>query len=358
MQNINLSEICHFDKIILNNCTDIIAVKDLNYNYIICNTSFCQLFDTTDETKILHKNINDLFPPEISGAIKLKTEQVFVLGKNLSFPLKYNDKNYNIYLYPIKKNTKTDGVLTIAIDCTKEETENNQKEMFIATLAHDLKTPLLAQIKSLEMIKKGIWGSLNPEQAEIISIIIESSEFMKKMLYSLLEIYRLKSGKISINPEKFDSEILIQSCIKEINNLAKSCNINIKYTNSAVNTVIVGDKTLIKRVILNLLDNSISYAYKNSRIDITLNGDEQFLVIKIKNIGNEIKKEFSQHIFEKYVTGQNLNQKQGTGLGLYYCKVAVEAHNGEIILKNNKNINEFIIKIPKNYSSVNYLQFV
>lgn len=358
MQNINLSEICYFDKIILNNCTDIIAVKDLNYNYIMCNTAFCQLFDTTDETEILHKNINDLFNGEICNTIQLKTKQVFDSGESLSFTLKYKNKAYNIYLYPIKQNEKTNGLLTFAFDNTKEEAENNQKEMFIATLAHDLKTPLLAQIKSLEMIKKGVWGALNNEQAEIISVIIESSEFMKQMLYSLLEIYRFKNGKISINPEKFDLEILIQSCLKEIMGLAKSNNIDIKYTNLCADTIINGDKTLIKRVLLNLLDNSINYAYKNSQIDISINSNEKLCIIKIKNTGNEIKKEISQHIFEKYVTGSNLNQKTGAGLGLYYCKTAVEAHNGKIILNNDKNLNEFIIEIPKEFSSVNYLQFI
>lgn len=358
MQNINLSEICSLDKVILNNCTDIITVKDLNYNYITCNTAFCQLFDTTDETKILHKNINDLFSSEICNTIRLKTKQVFDNGENVSFSLKHKEKTYNIYLYPIKQNEKTDGVLTFALDCTKEKAENSQKEMFIATLAHDLKTPLLAQIKSLEMLKKGIWGSLNNDQTEIISVIIESSEFMKQMLYSLLEIYRFKNGKILINPEKFDLEILIQSCIKEILGLAKSNNINIKYTNLCADTIINGDKTLIKRVILNLLDNSINYAYKNSQIDIFINSDEKLCVIKIKNTGSEIKKEFSQHIFEKYVTGQNLNQKPGVGLGLYYCKTVVEAHNGKIIFNNDKNLNEFIIEIPKEFLSVNYLQFI
>ena len=101
-----------------------------------------------------------------------------------------------------------------------EITQKEQKDLFWATVVHDLKTPLVAQIRSLELLRKEYWGKINNEQKKILDIIIESSDFMKEMLYSLLETSKIENGFAKLNIEYFNINQLIELCINEYKNLA------------------------------------------------------------------------------------------------------------------------------------------
>jgi signal transduction histidine kinase len=238
-----------------------------------------------------------------------------------------------------------------------EKTLKEQKELFTATVIHDLKTPLNAQIRSLELLKKGYWGKLNNGQKEILDIIIESSVFMKEMLYSLLEILKLENNFTKLNPETFDINQLMELCINEYKPLALLNNIFISYKH-VKKEYISADKNLVRRIITNLLDNSIKYGFKNTTVYIATEENEKNIIINFKNTGYKISDSDKVHIFDKFSSFSELNQKPGIGLGLYYCKKAAEAHNGTIELVSDGNTNEFIVKLPKEYNENNYLNFV
>jgi signal transduction histidine kinase len=124
-------------------------------------------------------------------------------------------------------------------------------------------------------------------------------------------------------------------------------NIKIEYINTAKEPKITADKRLIRRVFANMFNNGINYSYKNTNLIINLYESDNKIYIKIKNTGYEIPEEIKEHIFDKYVSSGQLNHKTGAGLGLYYCKKAVEAHNGNISLIAENNCNEFVIEFPK-----------
>ena len=133
-----------------------------------------------------------------------------------------------------------------------------QKELFIETLIHDLKTPLQAQITGLKLLKKDKKSVLTNNQIELIDIILESAEFMKEMLFSVLDIYKLENGVIKLNYELLNIDKLIQICVNELNSEAISKNVRIKYINSLQNPFVYVDKTLFRRVITNMLNNGIN----------------------------------------------------------------------------------------------------
>ena len=238
---------------------------------------------------------------------------------------------------------------------TKEEQKNN---LLTATVIHDLKTPLIAQIRSMELLRKGYWGELNKAQDDILDVIIESSNFLKEMLYSLLDVLKFENGLGQINPQEFNLNELILLCINEYKTLAAAKNIKIIFNSANDSHLLTADKNLIRRVIMNLTDNSIKYGLNDSDVIISTEEKADFLIMKFKNTGFEITQETKAHIFEKFVSGNNFKQNPGTGLGLYYCKKAIEAHNGEIELISKGNSNEFIVKLPKEYISKSYLNFV
>ena len=111
------------------------------------------------------------------------------------------------------------------------DTENDEieacRELYIATLTHDLKNPVQAQLMSLKMLTEGVFGELNREQKEIVAMITESANYMYEMLYSILTTYKLDNGVIKLDKKFFTPEGLLHKCINEAKTLAMSKNISI-----------------------------------------------------------------------------------------------------------------------------------
>lgn len=216
----------------------------------------------------------------------------------------------------------------------------DDKELFFATLAHDLKNPVQAQLLSLKMLVNGAFGALNSQQKDILSILLESSNYMHNMLVSILNSYKIDNGGIHLNKKEIFIDELVQNCINETKAFAKSKNLKIIYKSD--NSKVFADIIQLRRVISNLLNNSINYSFKNSKIFISINSDNKNIKFSIENNSPKIPSEIKERIFEKYISGT----LTGIGLGLYLSKQVIEAHNGKIYLKANGTSNKFIFEIP------------
>lgn len=255
---------------------------------------------------------------------------------------------YKVHKAPILDvNDSVTGIVSIVQNIDVEKQLELQKELFLATLTHDLKTPLQAQISSLELISKGTVGNINPSQKEIVDMIIESASFMREMLYSILSTYKYENGMVHLNKQDFNVDSLIKICMKETFHLAKEKHIEIDYKNLAIDSIINADESQIRRVFANILNNAINYAYRNTKIFVYFQEYKNSFKIKIKNTSAVIPENIKRQIFDKYVSGADLSQRRGIGLGLYFCKKVIEAHNGTISLNGIDNSNEFIIELPK-----------
>ena len=103
-----------------------------------------------------------------------------------------------------------------------------QRDLFLATLTHDLKNPLQAQISSLEMLYKEYYGKIDEGHQEIMELIIESSKYMRDMLCTLLKTCKDYSGIIKIKFSNFNVLYLIEKCVKEVHDLGKIKGVEIK----------------------------------------------------------------------------------------------------------------------------------
>lgn len=256
---------------------------------------------------------------------------------------------YKFHKVPILlSNNDVSGLITIVKNIDNEKILENRKSLFLATLSHDLKNPLLAQISSLDLFSKGTFGELNETQKEIIDLILESSQYMRDMLYSLLKAFKDNHGSIKFERQNFDVYKLISKIIKEMNDLAVENNIKINFesTISDNNKMIYADEIQLRRVVGNILNNAISYGYKNTEINIKMWTQGQNLKISFENTSDIIPDDLKNIIFDKYVCGKNVTSGLGIGLGLYFCKKVLEAHEGNIHLETNGNHNKFVINLP------------
>ena len=265
------------------------------------------------------------------------------------------DKNkhwYNLVKAPIiKDDGSIDGLITITRNIDKQKTLENQKDLFIATLVHDLKNPLLAQISSLDLVVKGYFGKLDDTQLEILTTTLESANYMKEMLYTLINTYKYDSGTVVLEKSDFNIEELIKTCIKEHSSLALEKEVEVVFETNLKDKdkILTIDSKQIRRVIANLLNNGINYADKNSKFLISVVDKKDFVEISFSNQGILIDKTTQKHLFEKYITEANKYQRIGFGLGMYLSKKVLEAHDGTISYTSKlPNCNIFIATLPKN----------
>ena len=254
---------------------------------------------------------------------------------------------YRVHKAPILTETNdVTGLVTIAKNIDAEKQLETQKNLFLATLSHDLKNPLQAQISSLEMFYKQFAEKVNDEQKEILELIIESAKYMRTMLCTLLNTCKNNYGVIQLERQNFDIEKTLIRSVKEIKNLALERKLELKTKIKSNNNIVFADELQIRRVINNLLSNAVNYAYENSCIKIDLETTGNSVIIGIENQSDIIPDNIKKHIFDKFVCGDKLQSNARVGLGLYFCKKIVDAHKGKIALQTNNTANRFIVEIP------------
>ena len=267
--------------------------------------------------------------------------------------LKNNDSRwFKVTKCPIVNHEKQIiGICSVARDIDAEKTAAEQRETYVATLTHDLKTPTIAQIKALDLLLNDHMGPLNNEQKELLLLTKDSCNFMYDMLSTLLSTYKYENGDYTLNIEQCNILTLVEETVNELESMLKEKNITIEINTEGNVFVTDCDRMQIKRVITNILGNAISYAYSNTPIYILIKQDENGIHFETKNESPYINPETMNNLFKKYVSHAAKFNKIGVGLGLYLSKQIIDTHKGKIYaqsFEDNYNVFGFILPPVKN----------
>ncbi|MCM1339679.1 MAG: PAS domain-containing sensor histidine kinase [Muribaculaceae bacterium] len=279
----------------------------------------------------------------------LKTGECLSLEKPIR--LKNGDYSwYSVHKTPLKnKNGKIYAVATFTRNIDAEKRIQEQRETYIATLSHDLKTPAIAQVRALELLLSGQMGEFNNSQKEMLKLTLDSCNYMYDMIYTLLSTCKFESGAVKLNYSTVDMTELLNESIHEISNLAQENSIKLEL--DCVEPCFIDvDKIEIKRVVINLLSNAINYAFPSTVVKVIMRTVDNRFEFRVINSSPYIEPEVMLGLFRKYVSHSQKYNKVGIGLGLYLSKKIVEAHDGEIIaesLKTQANTFGFIIPVYK-----------
>jgi signal transduction histidine kinase len=224
-----------------------------------------------------------------------------------------------------------------------------QKEDFIATLAHDLKTPLVSADRILELMTNGALGKLEPNQAEILSKLRESNNALLRMVQNLLALYRYESGVEALFVERTNFYALATTCAAEIRPVADNKKIKISVDVSEAMDPVYVDSIAMRRVITNLLSNAIKFTNEGGAIKLTakLIENGSLLKLEVEDSGVGVAPDDLEHLFKRFWQGNQKNRAIGTGLGLHLCLNIVQAHKGTITCNSEVGKGtKFTIVIP------------
>lgn len=222
------------------------------------------------------------------------------------------------------------------------------KEEFAATLTHDMKVPVIAELNSLNYLLEGRFGELNSKQAEIINLMKVSNQELKDLIENMLETYRLEQKKLELNLTENNFNEFLISVVKEMQPIAINSKhtivANIEETNNLLTKF---DVFQLKRVVKNLLQNAISFSQNATEIVIETKKFDEKIKLSVTNKGSGISPEDLDLIFHKYYSGQSKFRKAGTGLGLYLSQQIILAHNGKIEVDCAKEgYTTFVLTLP------------
>lgn len=204
------------------------------------------------------------------------------------------------------------------------------KTNFIATISHELKTPLASSDFSLKLLEDERTGVLNREQKELIENLKEDNKRLLRILSELLDLSQVESGKIQLNLQSVTPQTIIQKAEESILNTAKEKNITIKKEIPENLPLVKADADKAAWVLNNFLSNAIKYTPENGGIIIKAIHNNNLLEIGVQDFGTGIESSFQSKIFDRYFKVPNTGVKKGTGLGLAISKDFTEAMGGNI----------------------------
>lgn len=219
----------------------------------------------------------------------------------------------------------------------QKETERLRDD-FIATLTHDMRTPLLAAIQTLKFFLEGSLGSLDEKQKVLLSTMLQSNEDLLGLVNALLEVYRFDSGKLELCKTLFPIKDLVEQCYNEIKPLAKNKGINFELIFELDDDLcITADRGELKRVITNLCGNAVNYTNKDGEIKVLAKAQNGDFIFSVSDNGNGIPQADIPNLFKRFSQGTLRKRSTGTGLGLYLSRQIIEAHGGKIWVDSKLN---------------------
>ncbi|MEO6668526.1 MAG: ATP-binding protein [Ferruginibacter sp.] len=207
------------------------------------------------------------------------------------------------------------------------------KTNFIATISHELKTPLASSDFSLKLLEDERVSKLSNEQKELIWHLKEDNQRMLKILSELLNMSQVEAGHIQLNIQMVDPTSIIQTAIDTVSGTAKEKNITINNLTVKGLPLIKADHEKTTWVLNNFLTNAIKYSYNDAIINIGLKKQDGNIIFYVQDFGPGISSEYLPRLFERYFQVPGSKEK-GSGLGLAISKEIIDAQHGKIWIES------------------------
>lgn len=208
------------------------------------------------------------------------------------------------------------------------------REDLIATLTHDLKTPLLGEQKTLYYLLEGAFGPLADEQAEVLAALHRTNERQLALVENLLAVYRHDNLGVDVQMNPINMDELVADILTELQYLANERHIALEYDCQATPPLVCGDELALKRVLSNLIHNALNYAPADGVIRVKLSQAQDKVWVAVEDTGPGLSEQDVEHVFHRFYRADGNRQVIGTGLGLYLSRQIIQAHKGRIWAEN------------------------
>lgn len=203
------------------------------------------------------------------------------------------------------------------------------KTNFIATVSHELKTPIASIKMSLKLLENKEVGTINEEQKHLIESIKDDSNRLLKITGELLNMSQVETGNIQLNIQQSSADEILDYALEAVKIPAEQKHIHVQIDKEGQLPLVMADSEKTAWVLINFLTNAIRYSSEQSKIFIDIKNENNYIIFSVKDEGRGIDGRYRDKIFDRYFQVPD-SHKSGTGLGLAISKEFIQAQGGEI----------------------------
>jgi NtrC-family two-component system sensor histidine kinase KinB len=340
---------------VLNSTREGVLVIDANGRIAIANHRLVELWGI-EASNLLNRNLAELvnqpslgLPAKLGATAAELLELLINLSQHLDIPSSRRTYQLDGPITRFIERTGTPvidshqrviGWVMVLRDVTEEKEAQTAREQLTSMIVHDLRSPLTSVLGSLKLIDDvyrakddlGIMG-------ETLDVGLRSTRRMILLVDSMLDVFRTESSKIPLNQGTHPIKTLVIALTDDLRPLAEeqSVALIVDIEDNLPDVNMDADK--IERVLMNLLDNAIKFTPPDGKISVQLHRWDQnpaFVLCEVSDSGTGIPDNFLERIFDRYVQVSGNTGRRGVGLGLAFCRLAIEAHGGRIWAQNRE----------------------
>lgn len=242
-----------------------------------------------------------------------------------------NDIYIDVYVHRIEVDGE-EQLQWILRDITERKNLDSLREDLSSMIYHDLRSPLANVVSGLDVLEMMLPADQDPTIKSVLDIAMRSTERVQRLVNSLLDTSRMEAGQRLGNPEPTQVIDLVQSALDAVGPGAQGKEVTLEAAVPKGLPKVMADGEMIRRVFINLIENAIKYSNEGMKITVGAKRAGDFVELWVKDEARGIPKSDQERIFEKFARVQvgATGKTKGLGLGLAYCKLAVEGHGGKI----------------------------
>jgi PAS domain S-box-containing protein len=315
---------------VLREAREAVVVTDESERILLCNAAahvILGLGDTTlcgqpARTVLPHLVLREMFANarEMEQAVRREV------------PLK-NGATFNAQLTPIEGV----GYVLVMQDITHLKELGRIRSEFVATVSHDLRTPLTNILGYIELLPRA--GPLTEQQQEFISRVRESMESITELIGDLLDIGRIEAG-FDLDMSPCDLVQVIEASVKNFRSQAREKKQDLRWERPQALLLVNGNTRVLGQVMDNLISNAVKYTQEGGWVSVSAGAEDGYVIVRVADNGVGIPPAQQPYIFERFyrVESEETANISGTGLGLAIVKTAIEKHKGRVWVESKPGL--------------------
>ena len=244
---------------------------------------------------------------------------------------------FNKDILDVTNNNEVIGQVIVLRNITPFHELNEAKTNFIATVSHELKTPISSIKMSAQLLADNRVSALNADQTELLKSITDDADRLLKITSELLNMSQAETGNIQLKLQPVQPEVIVENALQAVLFQAQHKNISITKNLPSKLSSVYADAEKTSWVLINFLTNAVKYSPESSVIEISISQKENKISFAVKDHGKGIEEKYLPKLFDRYFKVPGTYERSGTGLGLAISKEFIEAQGGTIQVKSILN---------------------
>lgn len=329
-----------------------LVILDSSLKITAANPAFSQIINK-DQSSLLGMALSVVLPTEAFPALESalasgKQFQESRLQVSVSNERSSESRYWDLSLWPIRNDAgEIVEVVMQVLDCTATVLLEKQRDDFVASVAHDIKNPLIGAERMFTVLCQQTKGESPAGFQQMLTVLRDGNQNLLSLVQNLVDVYRYETLTYPCNYEDVDINSLVRSCINQMSHFAESHEVVFDFERLEDEGYIQADAIGLRRVMMNLLHNAVKFNKRGGSIVIRIDKTDQQLELKVRDTGAGIEESDQKKLFQRFSQGMSGKNSSGSGLGLYLSKQILEAHGGCISCTSVVGVGtEFLITLP------------